>query len=75
MTFICHSFFTIGPLSLCVFEKRICVINVFGHQCCVYKNAAEMWRGVKQTWGFYHAFYEAEAQQEFVLKGNRDIFQ
>lgn len=51
------------------------MINVFGHQCCVYKNAAEMWRGVKQTYGFYHAFYEAEAQQEFVNEGNRDIFQ
>lgn len=51
------------------------MINVFGHQCCVYKNAAEMWRGVKQTYGFYHAFYEAEAQQEFVHEGNRDIFQ
>lgn len=41
----------------------------------VYKNAAEMWRGMKQTYGFYHAFYEAEAQQEFVHDGKGDIFQ
>lgn len=54
-------------LSLRLFEERICVHWLMCLAAgVVYKNAAEMWHGVKQTYGFHHAFYEAEAQQEFV---------
>lgn len=31
-----------------------------------YKNAAEMWHGMTQTYGFHDPFYEGKAQREFV---------